>query len=621
MKQFAALDDTVYLWFAANDTSGSGGDGATPAAHVRLAGAAADAAPVYSPTPALLSHASYPAGAYEIAIVASAANGFATGNTYAIFCTLAIDSQNPTGFIGSFDLKPVEANLIQIGDATQSATDLKDFADAGYDPATHKVEDCKVNDDMVGTNDAALASVCTEARLAELAAANIPADIDTLKTKIDTIPAVSVSGTADSGSTTTMVDSARTEATTDYWKGSLIRFTSGGVNGQTRLIIGFTPATDTITFYPAVAYGITTHTYEIIPAGFGDVLTDWINGGRLDNLLDAIPTTAMRGTDNAALAATALTNVTWTDALAGYIANINNANLATISDISSLTATEIAYLNAAISSRSSHTAANVWEVGTRALTDKAGFALSTAGILSIWHQLTANIVTANTIGKLLKDDINATISSRSSHAAADVWTAASRALSTPADYKADVSALALEATLTAMKGGGWTDETMKAIKDAVDAISLTAAAVSDAVWDELIADHLGAGSTGTALNEASAPTAEEVADQIWDEEQSGHTNAGTFGKYLDAAISGVGGAIGAGALSCTWTQKKDDNVTPMDNVQVWVTTDEEGLNVIAGTLITNASGQVTFMLDAGTYYVWREKAGENFTNPQEWSVS
>ncbi len=31
-------------------------------------------------------------------------------------------------------------------------------------------------------------------------------------------------------------------------------------------------------------------------------LTDWINGGRLDLLLDAIPTTAMRGTDNAALA-------------------------------------------------------------------------------------------------------------------------------------------------------------------------------------------------------------------------------------------------------------------------------------------------------------------------------
>ncbi len=37
---------------------------------------------------------------------------------------------------------------------------------------------------MRGTDSAALASVCTEARLAELAAANIPADIDTLLTRV-----------------------------------------------------------------------------------------------------------------------------------------------------------------------------------------------------------------------------------------------------------------------------------------------------------------------------------------------------------------------------------------------------------------------------------------------------
>lgn len=124
MKQYAALDDTVYFWFAANDTSGSGGDGATPAADVRLAGAAADAAPVYSPTPALLSHVNYPAGAYEIAIAATTANGFATTNTYAVFCTLAIDTQNPTGFVGSFDLKPIESNVTQIAGVAQAATDL-----------------------------------------------------------------------------------------------------------------------------------------------------------------------------------------------------------------------------------------------------------------------------------------------------------------------------------------------------------------------------------------------------------------------------------------------------------------------------------------------------------------
>jgi len=68
------------------------------------------------------------------------------------------------------------------------------------------------------------------------------------------------------------------------------------------------------------------------------VLTDWINGGRLDLLLDAIPTTAMRGTDGA-------------------------------------------------------------------LTDKAGFSLSTAGILAVWHQALTAIVTAGRVGKLLKDEI------------------------------------------------------------------------------------------------------------------------------------------------------------------------------------------------------------------------
>lgn len=79
-------------------------------------------------------------------------------------------------------------------------------------------------------------------------------------------------------------------------------------------------------------------------------------------------------------------------------------------------------------------------------------------------------------------------------------------------------------------------------------------------------------------------------------------------------------ASGAGALSCTWTQKDTDE-NPIDNVQVWLSTDAGGSNVIAGTLLTNAQGQVTFMLDASTYYVWREKAGYNFTNPQTWTVS
>lgn len=124
MKQYATLEDTVYFWFAANDTSGSGGDGASPAADVRLAGAAVDAIPVLSPTPILLTHVNYPAGCYEVAVAATAGNGFAVNNTYAVFCTLAIDAQNPTGFVGSFDLKPVIANVKQLGGTNQTGRDI-----------------------------------------------------------------------------------------------------------------------------------------------------------------------------------------------------------------------------------------------------------------------------------------------------------------------------------------------------------------------------------------------------------------------------------------------------------------------------------------------------------------
>jgi hypothetical protein len=54
----------------------------------------------------------------------------------------------------------IESNLLKIGGVTQSATDLKDFADSGYDPVTNKIEGVKLadvttlNSDMRGTNGA-----------------------------------------------------------------------------------------------------------------------------------------------------------------------------------------------------------------------------------------------------------------------------------------------------------------------------------------------------------------------------------------------------------------------------------------------------------------------------------
>jgi hypothetical protein len=61
----------------------------------------------------------------------------------------------------------------------------------------------------------------------------------------------------------------------------------------------------------------------------------------------------------------------------------------------------------------------VWSTAARALTDKVGFALSAAGIQAIWDALTSALTTVGSIGKRLADDIDATISSRSTYAGGD----------------------------------------------------------------------------------------------------------------------------------------------------------------------------------------------------------
>lgn len=98
------------------------------------------------------------------------------------------------------------------------------------------------------------------------------------------------SGTCDSGSTTTMVDAARTEADTDYWVGQLLVPTSGNIQGQARLITGFNAATDTITFSPATTQAWSTQTYEIWPCM--EALRPTVAGRTLD-----VSTTGEAGVD------------------------------------------------------------------------------------------------------------------------------------------------------------------------------------------------------------------------------------------------------------------------------------------------------------------------------------
>ena len=71
---------------------------------------------------------------------------------------------------------------------------------------------------------------------------------------------------------------------------------------------------------------------------------------------------------------------------------------------------------------------------------------------------------------------------------------------------------------------------------------------------------------------------------------------------------------GSGAITFTYTLTSSEDSSAITGADVWATSDQAGNTVVASG-VTDASGQVAFYLDAGTYYFWAQKAGFNFTNP------
>jgi hypothetical protein len=191
----------------------------------------------------------------------------------------------------------------------------------------------------------------------------------------------------------------------------------------------------------------------------------------------------------------------------------------------------------------------------------------------------------------------------------------------------------------------------------------TVAAIADQVWDEAASGHVGAGSMGAQLgtdvdailldtaelqtdwadggrldlilDAASAPSAATVADAVWDEALSAHDAEDSVGNVLNDLTEESGGTYrftsaalgqaptggaGSGAISLTYSLTSAVDASAIVGADVWVTSDEAGNNVLASGQ-TDSNGQVTFQLDAGTVYVWRQKPGWNFTNPDTETVA
>ena len=212
--------------------------------------------------------------------------------------------------------------------------------------------------------------------------------------------------------------------------------------------------------------------------------------------------------------------------------------------------------------------------------------LAVAAVDAIWNEPTSSLTVVGSVGKLLVDNVNATISSRATDAgvwavgtrtltagtnivlakgtgitgfndisATDVWAAATRTLSSGANivlakgtgitgFNDITSQSVWDVQTSAITAVGSIGVQLKTNIDVATSTRMatftytappSVAQIADGVWDEVLSGHLTVGTTGAALNSASS------SGDPWNTVLPGVYGAGTagniIGNRLDAAVS------------------------------------------------------------------------------------
>lgn len=199
--------------------------------------------------------------------------------------------------------------------------------------------------------------------------------------------------------------------------------------------------------------------------------------------------------------------------------------IATVTTLTNLPSIPANWLTAAGIAASALNGKGDWNIG------KTGYALSAAGVQAIWDALTSALTTVGSIGKLLVDNINATISSRSTYAGGD--TAGTTTL---------LSRIASALTITTGKVDV-NDKTGFSLVNGSIAAATFAAGALDAVWStatRALTDKLGfkLASDGLALVTA------------WTVAITGSLS-GAVGSIATGGI--VAASFAAGALDAVWS--------------------------------------------------------------------
>lgn len=375
--------------------------------------------------------------------------------------------------------------------------------------------------------DALTSALTTVGSIGKLIVDNLNATITSVKALL---PAALVSGRMDSSVGAYQSGQAPLQPTT---AGRTLDVSTGGEAGldwanigSPTTTVGLTGTTiSTSQVVASVTAGVTLTAGAI--QAIWDALTSALTtvgsiGKRLADNIDAAITTRTKPADTQA----AVTLVTTTT-------NLTNAPTA-----GDFTATMKTSLNAA----------------TPAVTvsDKTGFSLSAAGIQAIWDALTSALTTVGSIGKRLADDIDATISSRSTFAGGAVSSVTGNVGGNVVGSVGSLTSTAVQNIWDALTSGLTT----------VGSIGKLLAALPGSIWDVVISGHTTAGTTGAALNTAGSAT------DPWGVALPGAYGAGTAGKILgtnlDTTVSSrstfAGGAVASVTAAVDITQAAADKV-------------------------------------------------------------
>ena len=295
-----------------------------------------------------------------------------------------------------------------------------------------------------------------------------------------------------------------------------------------------------------------------------------------------------------------------------------------------------------------------------------------ATVNQIWDELTSGHNTSGSFAKLLKDYLDAAVSSRSTlgagaamtltsaydaakSAAAPgaqmdlvaspnatalsaigtaVWAAGTRTLTTFGSLASDAATAVWAAGVRTLSAFGFTvtpsnasdttaikaktDQLAFTIAGQVDSNAVTGGTAPAAIWaygTRTLTEIVGAGDATAANQVAILSALSNIEGAGFD---TGSDSLHAIRARGDQAW--LTGGIGGGSQSWTYTVTRSDTGDPIAEVRVWVTLDSAGSQIVASGYTDN-SGKITFMLDKGTVYVWCTKTGYSFANPDTEVVS